>query len=121
MWPWFWIVGGLTAVLFIGAGGMKLIRPKDALYKMGLKWTEDFSANQIKLIATAEVLGGIGVILPILLNVLPVLSPIAAGALAALMIAASITHIHRKEFPANFPLILLAAAACVLGILILSK
>jgi len=115
----YWIVAGLAALVFLAAGLMKLAQPKEKL-KASLPWTEDFSATAIKLIGLAEVLGAIGLIVPMLTGILPILSPIAGIALAVLMIGAAITHIRRKEPPIPFALAVLAAAAAVLGFLVLA-
>ena len=116
----YWIVAGLAALVFLAAGGMKLARPKEALQASGMGWVEDFSASNVKLIGFAEVLGAIGLILPMLTGVAPILSPIAGAALALLMVGAAITHIRRNEPPIPFALVLLAAATAVLGFLVLA-
>lgn len=117
----FWIVAGLLALLFLAAGLMKLTRPKEALASSGLAWTEDFTAGAVKLIGTAEVLGAIGLVLPPLVGIAPVLSPIAAIALTGLMAGAVAVHIRRKEqFVPPLVLALLAIAAAVLGFLTLA-
>ncbi|MGC5225298.1 DoxX family protein [Micromonospora sp. DT81.3] len=63
-------------------------------------------------------LGAIGLILPPLLGIAPVLSPIAAIALAALMLGAIVVHIRRKEsFLPPLILAVLSIVAAVLGFL----
>jgi len=109
-----WIVAGLLALLFLGAGAMKLTQPKAKLAASGLSWTEDFSDNTVKAIGGLEALAGLGLILPAALGILPVLTPLAATGLVLVMIGAAITHVRRKEYPviaAN--VVLLAAAAFV--------
>ncbi|MBW8764615.1 MAG: DoxX family protein [Microbacterium sp.] len=114
----FWIVAGLTALGFLAAGANKLARPKAALATGGLSWTDDFGAGPVKLIGAAEVLGAFGLILPALLRIVPILSPIAGVALAVLMVGAIATHIRRKEaFVLPLVLGLLAVASAVLGFL----
>ena len=115
----YWIVAGLAALVFIAAGAMKLARPKEALAASGMAWTEDFTSPSVKLIGLAEVLGGIGLILPMLTGVAPILSPIAGAALAILMVGAAITHIRRNEPPVPIALVVIAAAAAVLGFIVL--
>jgi uncharacterized membrane protein YphA (DoxX/SURF4 family) len=113
----FWIVAGLAALAFIGAGLMKLVRPAAALKESGMGWVDDFSTPVVKLIALAEVVGGLGLILPVLTGIAPVLSPIAGFCLAVIMIGAAVVHIRRRESPvATIVLAVLAAAAGVLGI-----
>jgi hypothetical protein len=112
----FWIVNALTALVFVGAGSMKVIRPKTALADMGMAWTADFSAGAIKLIGAAQVLGAIGMILPVLLDIVPILSPIAATGIAIIMLGAVVVHVRRKEAAAPaIVLLLLAVASAVLG------
>ena len=49
-------------------------------------------------IGIAELLGGIGFILPVALNVFPVLTPIAAIGIAIIMILSALFHLRRKEY-----------------------
>jgi len=115
----FWIVTGITAFAFLGAGLMKLIRPKDALHAGGMTYVEDFSAPVVKLIALAEVVGALGLILPPLTGILPILSPIAAVCLAVIMAGAVYTHLRRKEQPAPaVVLTLLPIASAILGFIV---
>ena len=116
----FWIVAGLAALLFLATGLMKLARPKEALQSAGMGWVEDFDSRPIKLIGLAEVLGAIGLILPVLTGIAPVLSPIAGIALAVLMIGAAVTHLRRSEPPIPFALVALTLAAAVLGFIVIS-
>ena len=81
-----WIVQVLLALLFLFAGGMKLIMPIEELMKqMPLALPGWF----IRFIAVVEVLGGIGVILPWLTGIRPGLTPLAAAGLVILMIGAA--------------------------------
>ncbi|MGY1804726.1 DoxX family protein [Blastococcus sp. SYSU D00922] len=91
-----WILAGLLALAFLGAGLTKLVRPKDELATT-MGWVEDFPPGVIKLIGALEVLAAIGLVLPAALDVVPVLVPLAAVGLVALMLGAAITHARRKE------------------------
>ncbi|AGZ42009.1 DoxX family protein [Actinoplanes friuliensis] len=107
-----WIIAGLLAVVFLGAGVMKVLQPKEKLAESGLAWTESFSTGTIKLIGVLEILAAIGLILPPLLDIAPVFVPLAAVGLVLMMIAAAVTHGRRKEYPmiaGNVVLLLLAA------------
>jgi uncharacterized membrane protein YphA (DoxX/SURF4 family) len=110
-----WILNGLLALAFLAAGAMKLARPKQALVSSGMGWAEDFADPQVKLIGLAEVLGAFGLILPMLLGVAPILTPVAAVALAAVMLAATVVHLRRKESPA--PTLVLAVLSVVSAVL----
>lgn len=116
----YWIVAGLAALAFLAAGSMKLARPKEALHTSGMKFVEDFAGWQIKLIGLAEVLGAIGLVVPMATGIAPVLSPIAGIGLAIIMIGAIVVHVRRKEpFVPNIVLFALPTAAAVLGFLLL--
>ncbi|GAB2825286.1 DoxX family protein [Actinocorallia aurea] len=106
-----WIVAGLLAAAFLGAGAMKSLQPKEKLAESGLKWTEDYSAGAVKAIGVVEVLGAVGLILPAVLDIAPILVPLAATGLAITMVGAIVVHVRRKEnqaLPANAVLLLLA-------------
>src|SRR3954451_25088068 len=91
-----WIVAGVLAAAFLVAGLTKLTQPKEKLAgRMG--WVEDFPPGVIKTIGALEVLAAIGLILPAALDVVPVLVPLAAVGLAALMVGAVVTHARRRE------------------------
>ena len=67
-----------------------------------------------RFIGAAEILAGIGLILPALTGILPWLTPLAAVGLIIVMVGAVIFHIPRKEYPnIAFNVILLALAAFV--------
>ena len=107
-----WIIAIVLAVAFAGAGLMKLTQPKEKLAASGMGWTEQFSPGAIKAIGALEVLAAIGLILPAVLDIVPVLVPLAALGLVLMMIGAAITHARRKENPmigANVVLLILAA------------
>ncbi|KGN34283.1 DoxX family protein [Knoellia sinensis KCTC 19936] len=107
-----WIVAGLLAVAFAAAGFMKLTSTPEQLAEKGMGWAQDFSPNTVKAIGGLEVLAAIGLIVPPLVGVAPVLAPLAAVGLVLMMIGALIVHARRGEkqaFPANAILGLLAA------------
>lgn len=114
----YWILAGVLALSNLGAGGMKLMRSKEQLHAMGLAWVEDFSPAAVKGIGAAELLGAIGLILPPLTHIVPVLAPVAGIGLAVLQVGAGITHVRRGEVKmlgVNVPLVILAVVVAVLG------
>ena len=109
-----WVVAGLLAIVFLGAGIAKLTQTKDALYEKKLTWVEDFSGGQVKGIGALELLGALGLILPAFVDGLEWLVPTAAAGLFLVMVGAVITHIRRKEsFVPPMVLGLLAAFVAV--------
>lgn len=108
-----WIVQIVLAAAFVMAGVLKSTQPKEKLTPR-LPWTEDFSAGTVKLIGVAELLGGLGLILPAATGIAPILTPIAVTGLAVIMVLAAATHIRRKEPSAvMFNLVLFVLAAVV--------
>lgn len=94
-----WIVAGVLAFVFVGSGVMKLVLPKEKLVAQGLGGLADVDPNAIRGIGVVEVLGAIGLIVPPLVHILPVLAPLAAVGLALVMVGAIVTHGRRKEYP----------------------
>ena len=114
----YFIAAGILAFLTLATGLMKMVRPKEKLLAMGapFAWADDFTQNQIRVIGAAEVLGAIGVILPMALGVVPVLGPIAALGLAIVQAGAFVVHARRGEKPyLNLVIFALAGATAVLG------
>ena len=79
-----WIVQGLLALLFVFAGGMKLVLPLEKL-----TGPIPLPGPFMRFIGVAEVLGAIGLILPGLLRIRPGLTPLAATGLVIIMIGAT--------------------------------
>jgi uncharacterized membrane protein YphA (DoxX/SURF4 family) len=104
-----WIIAGLLALAFLGAGLMKLSQPKEKL-EPRMAYMKDLSAGTVKTIGALEVLAAIGLILPAALGIVPVLVPLAATGLVLLMIGAAITHARRKE-----PQMIIATRCCSSG------
>jgi len=111
----FWILTALLAVAFLGAGGMKLAQPSEALKSRGMGWVDDFSDSSVKLIGAVEVIGAVGLVLPRLMDIAPVLSPVSALCLAAMMVGAAVVHVRRKEPPT--PAAVLAVLSVVTAVL----
>ena len=109
-----WIAAGVLALAFLAAGALKLSQPREKLTeRMG--WVEDFSDAQVRAIGGLEVLGAIGVIVPGILKIVPVLVPLAATGLAITMVGAIVVHARRGEVKDSLVanLVLLALAVFV--------
>lgn len=108
-----WIVTGILALMYLAAGIMKTFRPREALKPM-LPWVEDYSGGTVKFIGIVEILGAIGLVLPWLTGVAPVLTPLAAAGLVIVQILAIIVHLRRGEPKVlGFNIVLLLAALFV--------
>ncbi|PYN81059.1 MAG: DoxX family protein [Candidatus Rokuibacteriota bacterium] len=80
-----WIVQGLLAALFLFAGGAKLVLPLDQM-----AGPVALPGWFLRFLGVAEVLGGLGLILPGLLRIRPGLTPLAAAGLVIIMIGATV-------------------------------
>ena len=78
-----WIIQALLAALFLFAGGMKLVLPIAEM-------TKDIAMPGVflRFIGVAEVLGGLGLILPGITGIRPMLTPLAAAGLVIIMFGA---------------------------------
>ena len=83
-----WILKGIIALVFTFTGVNKIFLPKAKLLDKGMKGLINLDEKQIKVAGILEVLGAFGLILPTLLTLYPVLSPISALCLGLTMIVA---------------------------------
>jgi uncharacterized membrane protein YphA (DoxX/SURF4 family) len=111
-----WIITGLLALAFIGAGIMKVAQPRTKLAAGGMAWTNDYSDAGVKLVGLAELLGGLGLILPAVTGIAPILVPIAAAALAVIMIGAVVWHVRANDTKGAVPSLVLGILALVVAI-----
>lgn len=112
-----WIVQGLLALAYLAAGVIKVARPREQLVASGrFDWMKDTSDAGVKAVGAVEVLGALGLILPELTGIAPILTPIAAVGLVIVQIGAIRVHLVRNErqpLPANAILLLLAAFVAI--------
>jgi uncharacterized membrane protein YphA (DoxX/SURF4 family) len=88
-----WIIQILLGLLFVFAGGMKLVMSTEALIAMGPPDQIVFPGWFYKFIGLCELLGGLGLVLPGLLRRQQHLTPLAALGLAIIMIGAVVTTV----------------------------
>jgi uncharacterized membrane protein YphA (DoxX/SURF4 family) len=88
-----WSVQGFLALFFLAAGAPKI-------FGRGIdKWTgfSDLPRSQVVFIGFAEVLGAVGLVLPMATGVLPWLTPLAAVGLAIIVLIATGFHMRADE------------------------
>ncbi|MFB9712166.1 DoxX family protein [Streptosporangium nondiastaticum] len=102
-----WSLQALFGFFFAGSGFGKVLLYDEALYAaapQAVAWYAAVSQPLIVFIGVCEVLGGVGLILPAMAKVKPMLTPLAAAGLTLTMILAAGFHIMRGEYalvPAN--------------------
>lgn len=82
-----WTIQVVLALLFVFAGGMKLVAPPEMLKGPGIEFPVAF----LRFIGVCELAGGLGMILPGLLRIRTGLTPLAAAGLVIIMIGAVAT------------------------------
>ncbi|HWZ14092.1 MAG TPA: DoxX family protein [Mucilaginibacter sp.] len=92
-----WVLQGLLAAFFIVPGTMKTFISKAGLIEKKAI-AADESAVPYRLLGITEVLGVLGIILPWLLNIYPVLTPLAAVGFAVVMVGAFVVHYIKKDY-----------------------
>jgi len=109
-----WVGQIALAGMFGMSGFMHAFTPVEALAQMGMGWTLDAPLALVRFIGFAELAGAIGVILPALTRIKPMLTPLAALGFSVIQVLAVGVHLTRGEIsvvPMN--LVLLAVALFV--------
>ena len=105
-----WIAQGLLAAMYLMAGVIKTFQTAKA--KEQMPWAKDRSDGFVRFVGISELLGAIGLILPLVTGILPWLTPLAAIGLIIIQLLAIFTeHLPKKEYnviPVNVVLIALA-------------
>jgi uncharacterized membrane protein len=106
-----WVLQILLGVYFIAIGVMHFVVPDGLPDQVG--WMYDLPTSVHVVAGVAEILGGLGLILPGLTGIRPELTWMAAAGLALVMVAAAAWHLSRGE-ATNIGVNLLNAAVLAL-------
>lgn len=93
-----WILQSIIAFAFMFSGINKSIFSEQKLVASGQTGVEGLPLPLIRFIGISEILGAVGIILPLLLNILPILTTVSAICLATIMIPAARIHFKRHEY-----------------------
>ncbi len=81
-----------------------------------MTWLAAVGPDRMRIIGILEILGAIGLILPAATGVLPWLTPVAATALAVLMVLAIVLHARRPDEGRNIVVnVILGAIAALVA------
>jgi uncharacterized membrane protein YphA (DoxX/SURF4 family) len=92
-----WVLQAALAAVFLGAGLPKIAKPKEELVAPMGEWVNSFPAPGLKLLGLVEVLGAVGLVVPPLVGIAPVLSPLAAAGIVVIMVGAVVAHARESE------------------------
>ena len=95
-----WIAQAILSVAFLYSGINKAFLPKEKVIAKGQTGVVDIPRPGVKWIGISEILGSIGIIIPLALGVFPILTPITALCFAAIMMMAAPIH-YRLHEPRN--------------------
>jgi hypothetical protein len=94
-----WITAGLLAVVALAGGISKTFIPKEKLAAHhGGEWTGHASVGFVKTLGVLELLAAVGLILPAVLDIAPVMVPVTAVCWVLLMAGAMVTHGRLGQF-----------------------
>lgn len=105
-----WVLQILLGVMFVFHGAMMFKPPANLPPNMA--YVREISSGLRNFTAITEVLAGLGIILPWLTQIAPILTPLAGVGIVVLMLGAAVLHIQRKEnaaIPINLFIAALAA------------
>lgn len=108
-----WTVQVLLAALFGMAGVMKATTPIADLIPT-MAWVEAVPPALVRFIGISELAAAVGLILPAITRIAPILTPLAGVGLTLVMVLAAVFHVFRGELGAvPFNVVLGALAAFV--------
>lgn len=105
-----WVVQGVLCALFLYAGGMKVFAYRK--YEESVGSGLGLSKGLVTFIGFSEMAGALGLILPMVSGIAPMLTPLAAAGLGVIMLLATGFHLKRKE-PAYATVVLLILSGFV--------
>ena len=111
-----WICQGFLSVVFAFSGLQKSTRSKASLVASGQTGVQAYSLPFIRFIATMELLGAVGLVLPWATKILPILTPLAAAGLGIIMLGAARAHARLHE-PRNVAANFVLLALCIFVLL----
>ena len=91
-----WVAQIILGGMFIMAGMMKSTQPIVDLSK-SVPWTANVPLALVRFVGVSELFGGVGLILPSLLRIKPILTPIAAIGILLIMVFALVYHVMNGE------------------------
>ena len=94
------VIQVVLAVAFTVGGLAKIVLPYAKYSNIpAVAWSKEFKPAHLRLLGVLEVSAGIGLIVPLFLPSLTMITPLAAVGIALYMSGAMATHLRRSEYP----------------------
>ncbi len=90
-----WVFSFVLGLAFFATGLMKVFRYETS--RKLLPWVQDVPRVLTQATGVAELLGALGLVLPVITGIYAWLTPVAAVGLALLMLSAAVFHLIRRE------------------------
>lgn len=110
-----WVLQSVIAVFFAMAGARHIFTPRSHLVTQ-YPWVAATPPWFLRFVGVAELLGAVGLVLPMVLSIVPRLSVAAAVGLALVMGSASVFHFTRKEQPQSVVTLVLMLLAVFVAV-----
>lgn len=92
-----WVLQVVLGIYFVAIGVMHFAVPEGLPDQMA--WMYELPTWLHVASGTADILGGLGLVLPAATRIRPQLTPLAAAGLAVVMVFAALWHVPRGEIP----------------------
>jgi hypothetical protein len=93
------VIQVVLAIFAVSAGLLRLLTPYARFTTLPFQaWSTEFKPWQVRAIGFLEVCAAVGIIIPLLLGSVTILTPLAAVGLALVMAGAMATHLRREEY-----------------------
>jgi len=95
-----WVTAGMLSIAFAVGGASQILLTKARYRALSASqhWVDDFGPGHVKAIGTIKLVGAMGLVVPALVSVAPVMVPLAATGLMLFMAGAATTRFRRSEW-----------------------
>lgn len=100
---------GFLAVTFLIAGSAKLFQSPA---KVAQLVPASFPLPFLRVLGALEILGAVGIVLPLMLNVLPAVTLVAAACMGLVLLRAGVVHWQNKQF-SKLPMLVVLLALSI--------
>lgn len=95
-----WIIAAILSTAYLAGGLSLVLLTRNAYRSIGATqyWVDDFGDGHLKAIGAIKMVGAVGLVLPGVVGIGPLLTPLAACGFALFMAGAATTRFRRSEW-----------------------